>query len=265
MEAKIDAHYDDLNVLMAQHCFGRHVLPVSLVLSPEERYRARVAKQENVDALERSLLSFGSVNEHVEVVLFVSRGKTLPVKAGFKPPLTDDELKTRGFEGYYTVCGDHTQRAMNQLHRRFGKNPKWKNLSCTVYVFLRGNENYSALNSWGILDNIKGEKRVAVSFHDKVTALHEDFVSLAEFEGLPGHKERTTQLKQQRCKDFGDVSPGQLGQLWSLAARTGPVWELILRIIMGDVVPPALITPSWWQSALEACEVSRELHEYRRA
>ena len=62
METKIDAHYDDLNVLMAQHCFGRHVLPVSLVLSPEERYRARVAKQENVDALEKSLLSFGYKN-----------------------------------------------------------------------------------------------------------------------------------------------------------------------------------------------------------
>ena len=79
---KIDAHYDDLNVLMAQHSFGRHVLPVAMVMSPEERYRARVAKQENVDALEKSLLSFGSVNEHVEVVLFVSRGKTLP-----SPPL----------------------------------------------------------------------------------------------------------------------------------------------------------------------------------
>ena len=51
-----------------------------------------MAKQENVDALERSLMSFGSVNEHVEVVLFVSRGKTPPVKAGVKPPLTEEEL-----------------------------------------------------------------------------------------------------------------------------------------------------------------------------
>ena len=112
MEAKIDAHYDDLNVLMAQHSFGRHVLPVSLVLSPEERYRARVAKQENVDALERSLLSFGSVNEHVEVVLFVSRGKTLPVKAGFKPPLTEDELKTRGLSKATTPSVEITPKGL---------------------------------------------------------------------------------------------------------------------------------------------------------
>jgi hypothetical protein len=138
-----------------------------------------------------------------------------------------EELKARGLEGYYTICGDHTQRAMNQLHRRFGKNPKWKNLSCTVYVFLRGNENYSAQ----FLSTTRSPRCMKT-------------MSLAEFEGQPGHKERTTQLKQQRCKDFGDVSPGQLGQLWSLAARTGPVWELILRIIMGDVVPPALMKGS---------------------
>ena len=47
----------------------------------------------------------------------------------------------------------------------------------------------------GILDYIKGEKRVGESFHDKVTALHEDYVSLAEFERQAGHKERTSQLK----------------------------------------------------------------------
>jgi hypothetical protein len=244
VETKLDSHYDDLNALVGRHSFGRHVLPVALILSPEDKYRARVAKQENVDALEKSLLTFGSVNEHVEVVLFLSRGKALPPKAGFKPPLTDDDMKARGFEGYYTICGDHTQRAMNQLHRKFSKNAKWSALSCTVYVFVRSAEVYASLKSWGILDNIKGEKRVVVSFQDKITALHEDFAALAEFEGQAGHKERTSQLKQQRCKDFGDISVGQLGQLWSLAARTGPVWDLLIRIIMGDITPPAPLKTS---------------------
>ena len=158
VENKLDAHYDDLNALMGQHSFGRHVLPVALVHSPEEKYRARVAKQENVDALEKSLLSFGSVNEHVEVVLFVSRGKALPLKAGFKPPLTEDEMKARGFEGYYTICGDHTQRAMNQLHRRFTKNPKWAMLSCTVYVFIRAADTLSSLKELGDPRQHQGRK-----------------------------------------------------------------------------------------------------------
>lgn len=238
VEGKLDQHYDDLNTLILQHSYGRHSLPVSLIQSPEERYRARIAKQENVDSLEASLLSFGSVNEHVEVVLFQPAKKALPPKAGFKPPLTDEDMKTRGFEGYFTICGDHTQRAMNQLHARFRNNPKWAALTATVYVCPRTPEMYAALKSWGILDNIKGEKRVAVSFQDKVQALHADFLALAEAEGQAGHKERTAQLKQQRCKDFGGISAGQLGQLWVIAARVGTVWDLLARIISGDVTPP---------------------------
>ena len=36
MEAKLDAHYDKLNESIDKFSFGRHVLPVSLILSPED-------------------------------------------------------------------------------------------------------------------------------------------------------------------------------------------------------------------------------------
>jgi intracellular sulfur oxidation DsrE/DsrF family protein len=173
VEARVDAHYDELNSVIGQFSVGRHSIPVVLIQSPEEKYRARVAKQENVDTLEKSLLSFRSVNEHVEVVLFMPAKKSLN---GFKPPQTAEEMKARGMEGYFTVCGDHTLRAMNQLHARFKNNPKWASLSCTVYVCQRTPENYAYLKSWGILDNVKGEKRVAVSFFDKLVALKPDLV-----------------------------------------------------------------------------------------
>jgi hypothetical protein len=218
--------------------FGRYILPVSLFCSPEESYRARVAKQENVDALEKSLLQFGSLNEHVEVVMFVSANKPLPAKANFKPPQTAEELKLRGAEGYFTIVGDHTQRAMNQLRQKFSKNPKWASIEVKVFVCPRTTEVYAALKSWGILDNIKGEKRVTVSFHDKVTALHEDYLALKEHEGSAGHKDRTSSIKEQRRMDFGAISSGQMMQLWSIAAREGPVWDLLLKIIVGDIVAP---------------------------
>ena len=38
--------------------------------------------------------------------------------------------------------------------------------------------------------------------------------------------------------DFGAISTGQMMQLWSIAAREGPVWNLLLKIIVGDVVAP---------------------------
>jgi hypothetical protein len=228
---------------MDKYNYGRHIIPVELIQKPEERYRAREAKQENVDALETSLVQFGSINEHVEVVMFIGMGKALPPKAGFKPPVTAEELINRNVEGYFTVVGDHTQRAMNQLHRKFGKNPKWATLTVTVYVAPRSPEVYNSLKSWGILDNIKGEKRVTVSFYDKITALHQDFLSLEAHAGLPGHKERTASLKEQRRQDFGGISSGQIMQLWSLAGRSGEVWDLLLKIITGDVTAPSTGKP----------------------
>jgi hypothetical protein len=215
------------------------VLPVSLLLSPEDKYRARVAKQENVDALERSLMTFGTLNDRVEVVLFIAPGRALPSKMGFKAPKSREEMKTKGFEGYFTVVGDHTQRAMKQLHERFKLNPKWATLNAIVYVCQRTPDVYSSLKSWGLLDNIKGEARVAVSFADKIASLHDDYVMLSLHEATPGHKERTASLKLRRAKDFGDISAGQIGQLWSLAARTGKVWEYLWAIISGRVTPPA--------------------------
>ena len=85
-EEKRDAHIVEVNEQMTKFNYGRRTIPVELICSPEEKYRARVAKQENVDALEQSLLTYGTVNEHVEVVLFVTGAKPLPQKAGFKVP-----------------------------------------------------------------------------------------------------------------------------------------------------------------------------------
>ena len=132
----------------------------------------------------------------------------MPSKNGFKAPSTPEELQARGFDGYYTIVGDHTQRAMNLLHQRYKKNPAWMSLSAIVYVVHRSAENYSHLKSWGIMDNIKGEKRVVVSFLDKVTALHEDYLSLKEHENSAGHREWTQALKEQRRRAFGGISAG---------------------------------------------------------
>ena len=78
-------------------------------------------------------------------------------------------------------------------------------LTAAVYVRQRSPEVYAALKSWGILDNITGEKRVTVSL-DKATALHEDYLSLAEHEHSVGDKDRTAAIKEQRQKDFGNIS-----------------------------------------------------------
>ena len=59
VERMADGNYSDVNAIKAEFSFGLHVLPVSLLVSPEEKYRARAAKQENVDGAVHRLLQFG--------------------------------------------------------------------------------------------------------------------------------------------------------------------------------------------------------------
>ena len=66
-------------------------------------------------------------------------------------------------------------------------------------------------------------------------------MTLEEEAGKPGHKERTIAMKEQRRADFDAISAGQMMQLWSLAARDGEVWNLLLRIITGDVTPAPVL------------------------
>ena len=233
-----DGNYSDVNAIKAEFSFGLDVLPVSLLVSPEEKYRARAAKQENVDGAVHRLLQFGNVNEHVVVVLFVGANAPLPEKSGFKPPVSDAEMKARGFDGFYTIVGDDTQRAMNQLHAMFNRNPTWASLTADVFMCRRTPEVFAALKSLGILDNIRWGKRVTVSFQDKVSALHEDYLGLAEHASVPGHKARLAAMKEQRRQDFGGVSVGQMKQLWTIARRQGEVWDLLWKIIAGQVVLP---------------------------
>ena len=238
VERTADGKHGELNAQMDGWSYGRFDVPTALIKSPEEKYRACAAKQEKVDALLKSILQFGPVNEHVQVVLFVGANQALPAKTGFKLPVTDDEMNARGFEGFFCIVGDHTQRAMNQLHSMFNRNPSWASLNATVFVCQRTLEVYAALKTLGILANIRRGKRVTLSFQDKISALREDYLGLAEHASVPGHKKRALALKKQRQQDFGGISAEQMKHLWHLATRKGEVWELLWKIIVGDVVLP---------------------------
>ena len=137
VERMADGNYSDVNAIKAEFSFGLHVLPVSLLLSPEEKFRARATKQENVDAAVARLLQFGNVNEHVVVVLFVGANAPLREKSGLNPPFVTAVMKARGFDGFYTIVGDDTQRAMSQLHSMFNRNPTWASLTANVFVCRR--------------------------------------------------------------------------------------------------------------------------------
>ena len=147
-------------------------------------------------------------------------------------------------DGFFFVAGDHTQLALKKIKADFPQNKMWRVVTGEMIICHRTPENLSRLKSWGILDNVKGDKRRTVTFEQKVTALHEDHVELIERMGKtdPNYRSTLVALKLARRKDY-NMNNNSFGQLWGLASRIGPVWKLLEKIITGNVERPKRFTP----------------------
>ena len=80
---KISEHFASLNKAVAAMNFGRHNFPVDLLESPEQRFAARVASQEALTRLARSVCSTMSVHDNSVFVFFVDHVDDIPSKRGF--------------------------------------------------------------------------------------------------------------------------------------------------------------------------------------
>ena len=79
----------------------------------------------------------------------------------------------------------------------FDTDPKWASLNATVHVVQRAPEVFTALKSWGILGNIKGQRHgLTFSGQEKIEALHEDHLRLAEHASVAGHIQRVAAFKE---------------------------------------------------------------------
>ena len=76
------------------------------------------------------------------------------------------------------MIGDHTQTALHELKCNYSLNPLWRVLSSQVRITLRSQEAFAVLKSWGVLDNVKGQTRVMISFSEKIFSFHENSVTL---------------------------------------------------------------------------------------
>ena len=116
-------------------------------------------------------------------------------------------MNPRGFDGFYTIVGDHTQEVVNQLHAMFNTDPKWSSLNATVHVCQRTPEVFAALTSLGILGNIKGQRHgQTFSAQEKIEALHEDHLRMGKHASVAGHIQRVAAFKELRRQDLGRIS-----------------------------------------------------------
>lgn len=213
---------------------GKWTLDVGLLHSPERFYRARTASQEDVNRLADSFSTYVSKSEQSMVVLFWPEDQPLPA-ADWNLHEWLASAPDGAVDGFFVIIGDHTQRAIKQLHEDFPQNAFWNDLLCEVLVCTRGAENYATLKSWGILDNVKGETRTGVDFVAKICSLHEDFLTICE--SIPEGKVRAKAMarrKAARASEYG-MPANSMGQLWGLATKTGEVWDALHKILIGDV------------------------------
>ena len=198
--------------------------------------------KDDVVQLSESFARFLSIHDTSMVVIFWPEDKALPNKASFDIQTFINDMKARpdelkDMDGCFAIIGDHTQLAVKLLHDDFPNNPKWQSLTCEVLICKRSFENYRTLKSWGILDNVKGQKRTYVSFQSKMISLHEDLVNLKnqmEDCDVKEFNRAQVSLKESRKAEYA-MGTNSFNQLWTLAAKSGEVWEELAKIFTGDV------------------------------
>jgi len=234
----IDEHFEGLNSFIQAHSYGLRTIHISDAKSPEAKYRARQCEQQDIDRLAESFVKFQTVHTNSIFVSFWPKKKTLPNKN--RLDFTDRATYAACADnGFFFVAGDHTQSALHELNRRYPRNKKWSQITGTLLICRRTVQNMQTLKSWGILDNIKGQKRTTVSFANKISSIHEDFQQIRDSINPKDkqYKDLIMEVKKMRMRDY-DMSKNSFGQLWNLAARTGDVWKAIDNIMHGRVSKP---------------------------
>ena len=213
-DSKRDEHFKSLNTWIKAHSYGQASIPLDYLFSPEAKFRARTANLDDVKKLRVSLSTFHSVHNQGRVVFFIPPEIELPDKRSFSPlrfarllEAGDDGALALARDGGFVIIGDHTQLALKDLRLDFPKNDLWKRMPCEVMFCRREEAAYKNLKSWGILDNVKGQRRAFLSFEAKMLSLRQDFVGLHESGDDPSPS-RQTEWPNMTCPQTHLVSSG---------------------------------------------------------
>ena len=191
-------------------------------------------------------MTFHSIHDQAMVVFFLPSESKLPNKRTFdvlefvrQLEDGDDDAVAMARDGGFAIIGDHTQLALKDLAFDFPHNQKWKRLPGEVMFCHRDEESYDMLKSWGILDNVKGQKRTFVSFQSKMESLRTDYLTLCEQadKGSTQFRQFARVLKENRKAEY-DMPQASFGQLWQLVVKEEPVWRLLKLIFNGEVANP---------------------------
>ena len=236
MGEKKEEHFTTLNEWIEAHSYGKNTISISDAQSPEPEYRARVADEDDINTLLVSFQKFQTVHENSIFVCFWPESESFPDKSSFPFRVGTPMYKACAKNGFFCIAGDHTQIALSRLRHTYPNNPNWQTLTGQFLICRRNASDIDRCKSWGIVDNIKGQRRTTMSFESKILALHQDQQTLIDRLGVDNDdlKSAITQVKAARRRDY-NLTANSFGQLWNIASRTGEVWGAVEKIVTGKV------------------------------
>jgi hypothetical protein len=197
---------------------------------------ARGLSEEHVKKCMSMFAELAAVNEEIFFVFWDCAFVDDVKSEKWKHSLDDLVANSQGFA---PMTGQHSTVAIQRLHEMYPINPLYKELKFRVLMCDGSQTSRSMIESWGLRSNFKASSSMKASFKDTVLAMHRSYVALIDYcsvNEMPVQQSDTTDIVR-RFGEFGGMTPEYARQVWSIAKRTGKVWQKLELIVTGKVKP----------------------------
>ena len=208
---------------------GKVILPVGLLMHPEECIEARVRREEIHESAYQSMKKMGVGRTDVVVLVWEEELEENGIELTTMP-ITHSNLR------YQVLCGDHTVSAMGRLHEENPGEDQYKSVACEMVVCPKTQHNIRLAYNFGSLDNELKAMTKGITPWDVVVKIHN---TTQQFSAKSGASDRAKKAaKALLDKELREIFKGvsykytsnTFGSMRVLGSKTGQLWNNIKRL-----------------------------------
>jgi hypothetical protein len=230
-----------------QHLLAKSAsLDPTWIKEPNPVWGSRFRNEKHLATLDAAFKASGSINEHVNVILesyeayeAMLQWRQNRTNADLVKRL-DLSLLAKEGRGYEAFAGDHTRCVVTNLRRQYPKTGLWQLIpKCEVYVAPPTPETRRMLRILSNQDNINQGLQLKQDFETVVEQMHRHLHSLeSEYpDGVPPQAVKDMRNDLLTSKVVESVATAK--QIYSICCYQGETWELIMKILRGEMQPLA--------------------------
>lgn len=217
---------------------GKVMLPVGLLVHPEECIEARVRREEIHESVYQSMKKMGVGRTDVVVLVWQEELEENNIELDSMPS-APSELR------YQVLCGDHTVSAMARLHKENPGEDQYKNVACEVVICPKTQHNIRLAYNFGSLDNELKAMTTGITAWDVIVKIHN---TTGEFIVKPTASDKAKKVaKAALDKELTEIYKGvsakysknTFGSMRVLGSKTGELWNNIKKLF--DTPIPAKV------------------------